>query len=82
MWAARLATAVEDREEGEELTERVLADPGVKAALEEVERDPRCWRDVMLSAEERQPRPEEPPREEPPRQGPPEGEDRISAGEV
>jgi hypothetical protein len=52
MWAARLAVAVEDRREGERLTDLVLRDPRVAAAVEEVRRHPDRWASVMLTPEE------------------------------
>jgi hypothetical protein len=53
MWAARLTTAFEDPAVGEELTDLVLADPNVQAAIEAVRKRTRPWRDVMMSEEER-----------------------------
>jgi hypothetical protein len=53
MWAARLSTALEDRTRGEELTDQLLADPGVAEALARVRRDLGTWKEVMLTAEER-----------------------------
>jgi uncharacterized membrane protein len=40
MWAARIATAVEDRQQGEEMTTAILSDPGVREALKAVKADP------------------------------------------
>jgi hypothetical protein len=53
MWAARLATALEERKRGEEATDRVLNHPGVRAALDKVRADPGAWKEVMLTAAER-----------------------------
>jgi hypothetical protein len=55
MWAARVCVAQEDPHLGEELTDRILHDPQVVEALEEVRRDGRAWSRVMLSDEERNP---------------------------
>jgi hypothetical protein len=52
MWAARMTVAVEDRREGERLTDLVLAHPGVAEAIEAVRRKPDDWVRVMLTAEE------------------------------
>jgi hypothetical protein len=52
MWAARMAVAVEDRREGERLTDLVLRDPAVVAAVEEVRRKPDNWVKVMLTPEQ------------------------------
>lgn len=51
MWAARMTVAVEDRREGERLTDLVLSDPRVAEAVEEVRRKPDCWVKVMLTPE-------------------------------
>jgi hypothetical protein len=53
MWAARLSAALEDRTEGESLTDEVLGHPEVIACLEKVRRDPGCWQKVMLNEQER-----------------------------
>jgi hypothetical protein len=53
MWAARLATALEDRAEGESLTDEVLNHPEVVAGLERVRRDPGSWQSMMLNEQER-----------------------------
>ncbi|MFO0877131.1 MAG: hypothetical protein U0840_07125 [Gemmataceae bacterium] len=53
MWAARMATAIEDPVEGERLTDLVLADPEVEEALAEVARNGERWAKVMLTKEER-----------------------------
>jgi hypothetical protein len=54
MWAARLTAALEDPVYGEELTDQVLADPGMQAALDAVRRDRKCWGEVMMTDEERE----------------------------
>jgi hypothetical protein len=53
MWAARLTAALEDRAEGESLTDEVLNHPEVVAGLEQVRRDPGSWPTVMLNEQER-----------------------------
>lgn len=53
MWAARMTVLVEDPNEGEALTNLILADPDVAAAVEVVRTKPVQWADVMLSADER-----------------------------
>ncbi len=47
MLAARLTVALEDRAHGEELTDLVLRDPDVRAALRKVKRSPKCWYRAM-----------------------------------
>jgi hypothetical protein len=47
MWAARLSTALEDRHEGERLTDEVLSQPGMDEALERVRKDPGEWESLM-----------------------------------
>jgi len=53
MWAARISTAVEDRRTGEELTDMILSDPGVRKALAAVRAKPASWDQHMMSPEER-----------------------------
>jgi hypothetical protein len=53
MWAARLAAALEDRAEGESLTDEVLNHHEVVNALDRVRRDPGSWAQVMLNEQER-----------------------------
>jgi hypothetical protein len=55
MWAARVCVVRENRQEGEALTDRILADPEVARALDEVRRDGARWAKVMLTPEERNP---------------------------
>jgi hypothetical protein len=50
MWAARLSTVLEDRFEGEHLTEMILADLDVQSALEVVRKDPQSWSRLMQPA--------------------------------
>jgi hypothetical protein len=52
MWAARMTVAVEDKHEGERLTNEVLAYSGVAEAIAEVTRNPNNWAKVMLSEKE------------------------------
>jgi hypothetical protein len=47
MWAARFATGLEDRAEGERLTSLILKDPQVKEALIRIEKEPEAWKQVM-----------------------------------
>jgi hypothetical protein len=47
MWAARLSTAVENRPEGENLTNTILADPHVQEALEKLKKEPENWKSLM-----------------------------------
>jgi hypothetical protein len=47
MWAARMTVALEDAREGEALTDLILADRHVIAAIEKVRQDPQCWERVM-----------------------------------
>lgn len=54
MWAARMTVAVEDRREGERLTDLVLSTPEVAQAIEEVRREPDQWAKVMLTPEQAQ----------------------------
>jgi hypothetical protein len=49
MWAARLATVLEDRHEGERLTDEILMQPGMDEAIERVRKDPSQWAAVMAS---------------------------------
>jgi hypothetical protein len=51
MWAARVCAALEDRAEGESLTDMILEDPDVIAALEEVRRDAQRWQPLMFAGE-------------------------------
>jgi hypothetical protein len=51
MWAARVCVALEDRAEGESLTDVILEDPDVIAALEEVRRDAQRWQPLMFAGE-------------------------------
>lgn len=53
MWAARLCTVLEDRQEGERLTDLVLADPEVREAIKDVREKADRWARVMLTKEER-----------------------------
>jgi hypothetical protein len=55
MWAARLCVVLEDRQEGEALTDRILTDPEVADALEKVRHNGSNWAKLMLSPEERNP---------------------------
>ena len=48
MWAARLTAALEDPYVGEELTDAVLADPGVQEALRVVRAFPSRWHEAMV----------------------------------
>src|SRR5262249_51468987 len=57
MWAARVCVALEDRAEGESLTDMILQDPEVIAAIEEVRRNAQRWQPLMF-ADEAQPAPE------------------------
>lgn len=50
MWAARFATAVEDAQAGEQLTDRILEHPEVVEALSRVRRKPDCWPEAMQFA--------------------------------
>jgi hypothetical protein len=52
MWSARLSVALEGQE-GEQVTDAILADPGVRQALQIVRANPASWSSVMLSPEER-----------------------------
>ncbi|MBY0524908.1 MAG: hypothetical protein K2R98_16000 [Gemmataceae bacterium] len=47
MWAARLAVALEDRGNGEQLTDQVLGNPQVQEAIAEVRKNPYSWARVM-----------------------------------
>jgi hypothetical protein len=47
MWAARLATALEEPGQGESLTDDILAQPEVREAIAHVERNPGSWSKVM-----------------------------------
>jgi hypothetical protein len=51
MWAARFATVIEDATTGERLTDDILNHPDVIEAIAEVRRDPKRWREVMMSRE-------------------------------
>ncbi len=51
MWAARVSVALEDRAEGESLTDMILEDPDVMAAIEEVRRDAKRWQPLMFAGE-------------------------------
>lgn len=51
MWAARVCVALEDRDEGESLTDTILADPDVVAAIEEVCLDAGRWQPLMFAGE-------------------------------
>jgi hypothetical protein len=51
MWAARVGVVLEDRAEGESLTDMILHDPEVIAAIEEVCRDAQCWESLMFAHE-------------------------------
>ncbi len=50
MWAARLGALTEDRGQAEAMTNRILRDPGVEAALKKVRADPTTWRTEMAKA--------------------------------
>lgn len=60
MWAARIATVLEDRAEGEALTNQILDDPDVRDAIEIVRQTPDRWAKVMQSSADHQPAAEEP----------------------
>jgi hypothetical protein len=47
MWAARLTVALENGDQGEELTDTILQDADVLAAIERIRRDPSSWAQVM-----------------------------------
>jgi hypothetical protein len=47
MWAARLATALEDRAEGEALTDQILAHPDVEKGVRQVRKKPYAWPEVF-----------------------------------
>lgn len=47
MWAARACVVLENRAEGESLTDMILHDPDVRAAIEEVRRDAKRWQPLM-----------------------------------
>ncbi|MGH7168730.1 MAG: hypothetical protein ACRELG_00435, partial [Gemmataceae bacterium] len=51
MWAARVCVALEDQAEGESLTDMILEDSDVIAALEEVRRDAQRWQPLMFTSE-------------------------------
>jgi hypothetical protein len=50
MWAARLCAALEDRREGERLTDEVLDHPDVRSALVHLKRNPAEWNSIMTTA--------------------------------
>ena len=50
IWAARLTVALENRDKGEELTDAILQDENVLAAIEQVRKTPDSWSRVMNSA--------------------------------
>jgi hypothetical protein len=52
MWTARLAVALENRAEGEQLTDSVLRNAQVQQALKAVRRDPFAWSRVMKPGQE------------------------------
>ena len=51
MFAARLSTALESRRAGEELTDRILREPKVKAALERIRPDPALRSEILPPSE-------------------------------
>jgi hypothetical protein len=51
MWAARVCVVLEDRAEGESLTDMILKDPEVIAAIEEVRRNAQNWEPLMFASE-------------------------------
>jgi hypothetical protein len=51
MWAARICVVLEDRAEGESLTDMILHDPEVIAAIEEVRRNAQRWQPLMFAGE-------------------------------
>ena len=55
MMAARLTVALEDRAFGEQLTDIILHDPDVGAALQVVRRSPQQWANVMEAATQTSP---------------------------
>jgi hypothetical protein len=50
MWAARLAVTFEERRQGEELTDWILGDLEVQAALQDVRKNPARWQQLMNPA--------------------------------
>lgn len=50
MWAARFCVALEDRHDGEHLTDEILAKPGITAAIAATEKDPQNWPQAIVDA--------------------------------
>jgi hypothetical protein len=50
MWAARLTAALDNPDKGEELTDTILQDEKVRAAIEQVRKNPQSWPEVMKPA--------------------------------
>jgi hypothetical protein len=53
MWAARVCAALENHQEGESLTQRILNDREVAEALAQVRKKAASWAEYMLAPEER-----------------------------
>jgi hypothetical protein len=80
MEAARLCVATENRSEGEALTNRILIEPEVIDAIEQVRKKPDRWGELMLSDEDRaapQPQPEVTTLDEVPDERPASDADRL-----